>query len=43
MEPLRRRVSALFGEAPSAKLRRPAQVRRTLDSNPFNFADSEYA
>jgi AraC-like DNA-binding protein len=34
---------ALFGEAPSASLRRPAQEIRTSKNSPFTFADSEYA
>jgi AraC-like DNA-binding protein len=34
---------ALFGEPPSASLRRPAVEMRTPDHNPFAFADSEYA
>jgi AraC-like DNA-binding protein len=34
---------ALFGEAPSGSLRRPAQKRRTSHNSPFAFADSEYA
>jgi AraC-like DNA-binding protein len=33
---------ALFGEAPSATLRRPAEERRKSSSNPFAFADSQY-
>jgi transcriptional regulator GlxA family with amidase domain len=34
---------ALFGEAPSASLRRPEQEIRTSKNSPFAFADSEYA
>lgn len=34
---------ALFGEAPSATLRRPAQEIRTSKNSPFTFADSEHA
>jgi AraC-like DNA-binding protein len=34
---------ALFGEAPSASLRRPAQEMRVSRSSAFAFADSEYA
>ena len=33
---------ALFGEAPSATLRRPAQETRQLEKNPFAFADAEW-
>jgi AraC-like DNA-binding protein len=33
---------ALFGEAPSATLRRPAEERRKSQNSPFAFADSEY-
>jgi AraC-like DNA-binding protein len=33
---------ALFGEAPSVTLRRPAEERRKAPNNPFAFADSEY-
>jgi transcriptional regulator GlxA family with amidase domain len=33
----------LFGEAPSASLRRPAQEMRASRNSPFAFADSEYA
>jgi AraC-like DNA-binding protein len=33
----------LFGEAPSATLRRPAQEIRTSKNSPFDFADSVYA
>jgi AraC-like DNA-binding protein len=34
---------ALFGEAPSASLRRPAQEIRISRNRPFAFVDSEYA
>jgi AraC-like DNA-binding protein len=34
--------AVLFGEAPSATLRRPAEERRRSQNNPFAFADSEY-
>jgi AraC-like DNA-binding protein len=34
---------ALFGEAPSASLRRTAEEMRTSKNSPFAFADSEYA
>ena len=34
---------ALFGEAPSASLRRPAKELRRSKNGPFSFADSEYA
>ena len=34
---------ALFGEAPSESLRRPAQEIRASKKSPFTFADSEYA
>jgi AraC-like DNA-binding protein len=34
---------ALFGEAPSTSLRRPAQEIRTSQKNPFSLVDSEYA
>ena len=34
---------ALFGEAPSASLRRQAQETRTRKNSPFAFADFEYA
>jgi AraC-like DNA-binding protein len=33
---------ALFGEAPSASLRRPTKEMRTSQNSPFAFADSEY-
>jgi AraC-like DNA-binding protein len=33
---------ALFGEAPSATLRRPAEEKRISKNDPFTFADSEY-
>jgi AraC-like DNA-binding protein len=33
---------ALFGEAPSATLRRPAEERRNSQNNPFAFAGFEY-
>jgi AraC-like DNA-binding protein len=33
---------ALFGEMPSATLRRPAEERRKPQNNPFVFVDSEY-
>jgi hypothetical protein len=33
---------ALFGEAPSATLRRPAEERRKSHNNPFDFADTGY-
>jgi hypothetical protein len=34
---------ALFGEAPSASLRRPPQEIRASKDSPFAFSDSEYA
>jgi AraC-like DNA-binding protein len=34
--------AALFGEAPSVTLRRPAEERRKPPNNPFAFADPEY-
>jgi AraC-like DNA-binding protein len=34
---------ALFGEAPSASLRRPAMEMRVSQTSPLRFADSEYA
>ena len=34
---------ALFGEAPSTSLRRPAEEMRASQNNPFSLVDSEYA
>jgi AraC-like DNA-binding protein len=34
---------ALFGEAPSVSLRRPAEEMRTSQNSPFAFADSDFA